>query len=671
MKHMIASTLALVLLLSVVACSAPAVDTPTAKATPAERAEAWLTKQIENDSLFSFTYEGKPLADWEKSVEREGDSWNVSYRSPESVTFSFTATLDKQTARVEYVGAFKNEADAASPVISDILAIDSVYEIENATLTTAQGCSKSEYDFEPIFVDFAETSVYQMKTTGGRSSDGAFPYFDLSNGTEGMIGAIGWTGNWQATFSATEEGVRVQAGLQQTRISLPAKDEIRTPSMVLLFFDGDRDTGHNQLRSLLLNTYMPKNADGQPLASLPLTLNTSGGSGEDYVLATMTLADRLEHEWDMLWVDAGWYGDAANADITANVWSTQVGNWYVNTDIWSKNFGKVNAALDAADRDLLLWFEPERSVRDSSLATAHPEFFLKPLSTNVSGTLVYNFADEKAVAYMTDLIADQLTALSVDWYRQDCNFAPAETWLHNDTLAGENMVGYTEIKYITGLYAFLDGLVEKVPGLMIDNCAAGGRRMDIEMMSRSIPLWRTDYTSNTAATICDGVRNINYGLSWWIPLHCGGRADDGMNNSYQWRSMIAAGVTVGPLGTGTNDNWFKRMLDEYIEIRDLFSKDYYILSAGFADTYKSENAVYEYYDPATGKGMILAFCPQESDTLTATYALKGLDAAATYELHAVDTGDTATFSGAALMEQGLELRFAQSYESLLIHITRK
>lgn len=669
MKKIIAGILCFVMLLALVSCSAPTV-TQTA-ATPAERAEAWLTKQIEENSLFSFTYAGKPLIEWEKSVEREGDSWRVSYVSPEQVTFAFTASLDKETARVEYVGSFTNKADTASPVISDILAIDSLYEIENATLATAQGCTKSEFDFEPIFVDFTESDTYQMKTTGGRSSDGAFPYFDIANGREGLIGAIGWTGNWQATFTRTESGIRMQAGLQQTRIALPAGDEIRTPSMVLLFFDGDRDEGHNRLRSLILNEYAPTDESGQPLDYLPLTLNQSGGSGEEDVLSAMVLADRLEHEWDMLWVDAGWYGDAANADITANIWSTQVGNWYVNTAIWSDGFAKVNRALDATDRDLMLWFEPERSVRNSKLAIEHPEYFLTPQSTNVSGTLVYNFADEQAVAYMTDLIAGLLTELSVDWYRQDCNFAPAETWLYNDSLEGENMVGYTEIKYITGLYTFLDGLVEKVPGLMIDNCAAGGRRLDIEMMSRSVPLWRTDYTSNTAATIADGVRNINYGLSWWLPLHCGGRAADGMNNSYQWRAMISSGVTVGPLSTGTNDNWFKRMLDQYLEIRDLFSKDYYILSAGYDDTYKTQNAVYEYYDPEQGRGVLLAFCPQASDTLTATYTLKGLDPAAQYELTAVDTGDTGTYTGAQLMEQGLELRFAQSYESMLIHITEK
>lgn len=136
--------------------------------------------------------------------------------------------------------------------------------------------------------------------------------------------------------------------------------------------------------------------------------------------------------------------------------------------------------------------------------------------------------------------------------------------------------------------------------------------------------------------------------------------------------MIAAGVTVGPLGTGTNDNWFKRMLDEYMEIRDLFDDEYYILSAGYGKQhYKTQNAVYEYFNPEEGRGVLIAFCPQESQTLTETCTWKGLNPDKTYTLTAVDTGDTAEFTGKQLMEQGLELRFAQSYESLLIHINEK
>lgn len=50
----------------------------------------------------------------------------------------------------------------------------------------------------------------------------------------------------------------------------------------------------------------------------------------------------------------------------------------------------------------------------------------------------------------------------------------------------------TEIRFVEGHYAMWDELREKNPGLWIDNCAGGGRRIDLEMCMRSVPLWRSD-----------------------------------------------------------------------------------------------------------------------------------------------------------------------------------
>ena len=36
-------------------------------------------------------------------------------------------------------------------------------------------------------------------------------------------------------------------------------------------------------------------------------------------------------------------------------------------------------------------------------------------------------------------------------------------------------------------------LLRRLPHLIIDNCSSGGRRIDIETLRRSIPLWRSDY----------------------------------------------------------------------------------------------------------------------------------------------------------------------------------
>jgi alpha-galactosidase len=51
----------------------------------------------------------------------------------------------------------------------------------------------------------------------------------------------------------------------------------------------------------------------------------------------------------------------------------------------------------------------------------------------------------------------------------------------------------TEIGPCRGLYKIWDDLLARHPGLHIDNCASGGPRIDIEMMSRSFVVWRTDH----------------------------------------------------------------------------------------------------------------------------------------------------------------------------------
>ena len=54
----------------------------------------------------------------------------------------------------------------------------------------------------------------------------------------------------------------------------------------------------------------------------------------------------------------------------------------------------------------------------------------------------------------------------------------------------------TEIEYVMGLYRMWDEIMERFPYIFIDNCASGGRRIDLETNMRSIPMWRSDYNDN-------------------------------------------------------------------------------------------------------------------------------------------------------------------------------
>lgn len=637
-----------------------------------ETAEKWLRSRIENNDLFSFRYNGKEFDDfifaWNKKVDEHTDDdgnklFVVTYDSPDNITFSAEIKLDILFASVEWICYFKNNSDSESAVISDILPLDYSVEVKDAVLTTTKGSKAQQDDFEPVSVNLND-GKYSMSSEGGRSSSGAFPYFDLSNGIYGVLGAIGWTGDWKAEFENDGGSVIVTAGMKETRISLFSGEEMRTPSSVLMFFNGDQDAGHNKFRQLILQSYTPSDETGTPITSLPYCINVWGGSGEKSILETIELCERLRLEYDTLWIDAGWYCSTATSGSGDLSWYNQLGNWDVSESIYPDGFRNISARLSELGKNLLLWFEPERAMQETQIVAEHPEYFLPKKSS----FYLYNFADNEATDYMINKVSSILKENNIKWYRQDFNCSPADTWRTNDLAEGENRIGITEIKYITNLYRYLDTIRQLNPGLMIDNCASGGRRLDIEMMKRSVPLWRTDYNI-TKGSVTDGVRMSNYGLSWWLPLSAGGCSSEGRITDYHWRSMIASGLDLG--AASVRSSLYLPGIEQYQLCKKYINGDYYILCQGSQEKLKSEYAVYEYYRPDEEDGCLIVFRPEECSVSKKTVKLKGLKSDTVYVLNITETGETVEATGEELMTVGLTLKLHKSNTSLLILIDKK
>jgi hypothetical protein len=55
-----------------------------------------------------------------------------------------------------------------------------------------------------------------------------------------------------------------------------------------------------------------------------------------------------------------------------------------------------------------------------------------------------------------------------------------------------------------------DELLSRHPHLAIDNCASGGRRIDLETVGRSTALWRTDWPADSLHKQCH-----TFGLLSW------------------------------------------------------------------------------------------------------------------------------------------------------------
>lgn len=675
MKKIIALALTAIMIFGVlVGCGT--ASTAQQSDNPADRAKTWLEKQIKDNSLFSFVYDGKAYAehikDWEKTVEEGDNAWTLTYKKDGVVAWS-EITFDEEMAALEWTNYFKNEGSSDSLVISDILAIDSSVYVENPIFTSADGSAPAATDFQPFSVDLNKEPKYSMSTSGGRSSQGAWPYFDICNGEYGIIGAIGWTGDWKADFANHKGQIRISAGMQETKISLHADEQMRTPMIMLQFFNGDQDAGHNALRQLVLKSYTPSDESGEPIKSAMLFVSVPNvsGLGEEALINTAKALERSDVNYECFWIDAGWYGDYSGQTLSDGTWVQQVGNWYFIPSVYPNgNVQRLGEYLKSNDRGFLLWFEPERAMPGTKLTVEHPEWFIKAEQGGESSFMLLNLGIDEACDYIINWIGSTIKENHLTWYRQDFNCNPAERWRTADHVEGENRTGITEIKYITNEYRFLDGLIEMNPGLLIDNCASGGKRLDLEMMKRSVPLWHSDYTCDADLSTPDGNRALGYNLSWWLPIHAGGWPNGNSEDiTYAFRTTMHSGISINSTNA-VNSTIKGALFDQYYTCRELMTGDFYILDQGFGSEIETKDACYEFYKADEGKGYLVAFRPEHCATESASYRLKGLDAASSYELEVVDAGQKIVMTGEELMTDGLKLTYPRANISFLIYINK-
>lgn len=107
-----------------------------------------------------------------------------------------------------------------------------------------------------------------------------------------------------------------------------------------------------------------------------------------------------------------------------------------------------------------------------------------------------------------------LKKAGISIYRQDYNIDPLGHWLSRDSENAPDRWGITENHYVTGYLAYWDSLIAENPEMMLDSCASGGRRNDLETVRRSVSLHKTD------ADYSDFTRKqaMHYSFYQWLPI---------------------------------------------------------------------------------------------------------------------------------------------------------
>jgi alpha-galactosidase len=623
---------------------------------------------------FSFVYDGKPSSELLKTwkCERTASELDeartqhvVTYTDPKTgLVLRCVAIEYHDFPTVEWTLYFKNTGAADTPILEKIQALDLRMERADAgefLLHHNVGSPANGSDYGPLETKLDANSTLRIGAAGGRPTNSDLSYFNIESTVhDGLIAVVGWPGQWAGEFTR-DDGRRLHlaAGQELTHFKLLPGEEVRTPLSVLQFWKGDWNRSQNLWRRWMMAHSMPK-----PGGQLPPPIMEGGSSRayEEMIKANtenqIMFIDRYGEEGfklDYWWMDAGWY-------VQQQGWP-QVGTWEVDTKRFPNGLRAISDHAHAKGVKILVWFEPERVAAGTWLTQNHPEWIFG----GANGGLL-NLGNDAAREWLTNHVDRLLTDQGIDLYRQDFNMDPLKFWRDNDA---PDRQGITEIKHVTGYLAYWDELIRRHPNMLIDSCASGGRRNDLETMRRAVPLWRSDY-----AYECNGHQGMTYGISLWLPFHGTGTVAC-VDAPYYGGGLTpvqpyAFWSNVAP-STGCGVDMRVKEID-YAALRKLFEAwraispnyygDFYPLTKYSLD--KDAWIGWQFDRPEAGEGMVQVFRRTESIFTDAALALKGLDSAAQYRVTNVNTGEAQVFAGAELMKKGLPVHMAERPEAAVL-----
>ena len=642
---------------------------------------------------FSFLYGQTPFCELDKTVRHEGNK--TIYTTDDGLEVTLLANRYPEYNAVEWVIHFKYSGSGRSEIISEINDSDFKVELpmyvhsfkgnrlteEAPKVVRMNGCvpggryrcddeeSATEFAFRAEYI-FNEGQRLEYANRGGISSNYLMPFFEINQAGRGAIIAIGWTGSWKAEFVKAKDGITVRTGMKHAKFYLKPDEEVRTTSVLVMEYNNVRECASNCFRRLI-RSHFSCEARRDRNKNYLLANELWGGLTSDEMIKRINEYKKHGIVFEQEWIDAGWYGSSLKCDDAfEGDWALFTGDWYMNPRIHKNAMKDVKAACEDAGMRMMLWLEPERIITGTECFKIHPEYMLRAIDKNtgeISAHCLLDLGNDKAWEYVFDTICGLVDLLNVECLRQDFNFEPETYWLSNDE---PDRIGIHEIKHIMGLYRLWDELLKKYPQLMIDNCASGGRRIDIETLKRAIPFFRSDYqcefNPEPEVTQAHGTN-----ISRYLPYT--GCTTKVKSDTYAVRSTYASSWggafynTVFQTMDDIDFEWAKQILNEYKSVRRYFSMDFY--NHGSESFDQTSWTIWQ-YDMGGSEGIIMAFRRSKSNQSMAVIYPKAISADSEYELFYYNSGEKEYLSGKSIASHGIKIILKEQRSSMLVRYRR-
>lgn len=291
---------------------------------------------------------------------------------------------------------------------------------------------------------------------------------------------LAWSGNHRMRIDVKADGRRVlqaEALYLPGEITLQPQQSLTTPTLYMSYSHHGLNTMsqhfHQHVRTSILKDRLHK--------PRPIHLNTWEGIYFDhdpnYITAMATEAAAMGVERFI--VDDGWF-------LGRNDDTSSLGDWFVDPKKYPAGLSPIIDHVHQLGMEFGLWFEPEMINKDADLYRQHPEWLLavdgydQPTGRH---QYVLDLQNPAAFAYLFERLDHFLSQYEIDYIKWDMNREIVQP-AHNNRAAG---CGQVE-RY----YALVDKLLAKHPKVEIESCAAGGGRIDYEILKRTHRFWCSD-----------------------------------------------------------------------------------------------------------------------------------------------------------------------------------
>ena len=495
---------------------------------------------------------------------------------------------------------------------------------------------------------------------------------------EVIAGALAWSGNFRLNFEVDEFDVlTVLAGANPnaSEYRLRPGETFTTPEMIYTHsFCGAGGASRN------LHDWARNYGVYHGHEAVPTLLNSWEGAyfKFDAKVLKQMIDDAASMGLEMFVLDDGWFGNK----YPRNNSNAGLGDWQVNAAKLPEGIDHIASYAHSKGLKFGIWIEPEMTNTRSELYEKHPDWVIQqPYRENRKGRggtqQVLDLSNPAVQEFVFGVVDRLMTAHpDIAYIKWDDNMT---LYNYGSTFLPADRQSHLYIEYHRGMDKVLRRIREKYPRLVMQSCASGGGRVNYGVLPYYDEFWTSDNTDALQRIYMQwGVSNFYPAVAMASHVSASPNHQTGRNVPLKLRFDVAMsgrlGLELQPSKmTGKEKEFARRAIADYKEIRPIVQQgDLYRLISPYD---KTGYASLMYVAPEKDRAVWFVYKLEHFLNMPSpAFRMAGLDPGKRYRITELNVDgkpvpqDGKTFSGAFLMENGLEFTVGKEYASRVLEL---